>query len=165
MAEYTAGLPRRRDLGGLSPARSVAPHALKERLGLDRLGQVVAAPGSKASLAIFLAGMSRQRNDRAPESCRAEPAGRLGAVHHRHLDIHQNDIEPGFCARSCARRRIGSAVRIASRQGRKHDLKCGATVVGDRDVGASPSEQLRDEALVVQAVLHEKHAARKPILI
>ena len=71
-----------------------------ERLPIKGLGEVVVHAGGKAAAAILIEGIGGHCNDwgsgrRACVVCRKERldgAGRLKAVEHRHMSVHQDDI-------------------------------------------------------------------------
>ena len=79
--------------------RKVAPvdraERLGQRLGADRLGQVVVHPGRQAHLAVAFHRIGRHRHDPRPglaRPARADPAGRLEPVQLGHLDVHEHDV-------------------------------------------------------------------------
>lgn len=94
-----AGKSRRRRDGGRGGgrgrcARQPAQQGGVQRLGIDRLGDMVVHARSEAGVAVFVEGVRGHGQDRGGRvgRQRADPARRLQPVHHRHLDVHQDQV-------------------------------------------------------------------------
>src|SRR5262245_40320650 len=64
-----------------------------ESIPIDRFGYVVGTAAFYTLFAIAFKGVSCQGDDRFAITALAQDSRRLKAVHHRHLHIHQHDVE------------------------------------------------------------------------
>ncbi len=77
--------------------------------GGDRLGQAAVHPCLQAALPRLGRGIRRQRQDRHPPAAKGlqlVQLGRLDAVHHRHVHIHQHEVE------ACLLQRVESLLAV-----------------------------------------------------
>ena len=86
-------LMRRRGAIGPRLLADVGGHRPNQPRAIDRLGQVFVAAGFLAPFTIVGHGVCSQGEDRPGVAAAAEQAGRLVAVHVRHVHVHQDDIE------------------------------------------------------------------------
>ena len=107
-------------------------HGADEQVGVDRLGDVTRAAGRYALVLIALHGVRRQGDDRHGQPAVAQQGGRGVAVHHRHLHVHEDQVERFL-------------------QG---EVRAEASIFGLGDHGAGPLQQEADEFPVRIAVFH-----------
>ena len=81
----------------VAPVRGLveAADGLEQRRRIDRLGDVIVHARGETALALLHRGVRRHRDDRQRRKARigAQLRRRLIAVHLRHLEVHQHDVE------------------------------------------------------------------------
>ena len=75
------------------PERRPLGHDRHQLVSIYRLGQVVVATGLDALLSIAAHGLRRQGDDRTGISLVTQSPGSFVSVEHRHLHVHQHDVE------------------------------------------------------------------------
>lgn len=144
--------------GGLLRAVSLKPVASgfveiafdggEEGLSIDRLGHVVVASGFQALLAVAGHRVGGQGDDGVAPAGLAEAARCFEPVQLGHLYVHEDQI-----------------VRPSFGGGQGGAFTCNASVLGQIDLKARLPQDKGDQALVVQAVLGQQHAAVERVMI
>ena len=148
---FSAGARARRHRHGRAgPHRgvafAVARQRLVQQLGLERLADVGIHAEHQAALAFVGHRMRGDGDDRQRDVARihAQDAGRLVAVHHRHLQVHQHD-------------------RIETRRMGTNAFQRLLSVVGHLHLRLPAFEQLHRELLVDRVVFHQQHAQARQV--
>ena len=145
-ASYAPAL--RAHAGSVSHCGLIQPDAQQRQqlVGVDRLGDVVARAGLEALLAVALHRLRGQRDHREvlPLGALADAAQRLVAVHLRHHDVHQDDVD----------------VRVLLELGER-----ALAVLGVDHVHLVALEQRRQREDVAQVVVDDEHVALRELRI
>ena len=139
---FALARPGRRRTFGEVVRRGLALDDVEELIGLDRLGDVPVHARGQAAIAVTVHGMGRHGDDRdpPPRLRLAEPDGGRGLhpVHHGHLDVHQDHVEPVV---------LQHADRLLA-------------VAGHLDLVPAPLEEADRQLLVDGVVLDQEQAER-----
>ena len=92
--------------------------------------------------------MCSQRDNGVCISTGAKLPRRVIAIKHRHLHVHQYDVE--------------RLLRLPGLHGR---IDTTLTIVGNFNFGASPFQQVPDQTLVVRAILDQAALATSPVWV